>query len=267
MTDIALVACDIDGTVTASKQPITTDMADTLVHLSHYVDVCLISGASFEQIRHQVLDHLVICPHHAKRFHLMPTCGTSYYVYRDNTWRRVYDQPLSPQQVARAITAVEQVARQMQVWHTDTWGPAIDNRGTQITYSALGQDAPLDAKKSWDPTGAKRDRLAAAVGHRLPDMEVRRGGSTSIDITQRGVDKAYGINKLIEVTSVDPDRIVFFGDSLMVGGNDYPVTTTGVQTVAVRDWHQTHHHLHTLIQHFQHEADMPKTRQHWRPPH
>lgn len=70
------------------------------------------------------------------------------------------------------------------------WGERIEDRGSQITFSGLGQHAPLAAKAAWDPDFAKRKRLQAALGLALPGFAVRIGGSTSVDITRAGIDKA-----------------------------------------------------------------------------
>ena len=104
---------------------------------------------------------------------------------------------------------------------------------------ALGQDAPVAEKKSWDPTGAKKESLRAAVADLLPELEVRSGGSTSIDITRKGIDKAYGMRKLAALTGIPIERMLFVGDRLDPGGNDYPVKATGVRTFAVEGWQDT----------------------------
>ena len=102
-----------------------------------------------------------------------------------------------------------------------------DPRESQITFSALGQEAPLDAKRAWDPTGAKKGRLRDAVAARLPEFEVRSGGSTSVDITVKGVDKAYGMTRLSDQTAIPLSDMLFVGDRLDTDGNDYPVKALG----------------------------------------
>ena len=97
----------------------------------------------------------------------------------------------------------------------------------------------MDAKKAWDPTGSKKESLRAAVAPLLPELEVRSGGSTSIDITRKGIDKAYGMRKLAELTGVPIAAMLFVGDRLDPGGNDYPVKATGVRTHAVTGWQDT----------------------------
>ena len=125
------------------------------------------------------------------------------------------------------------------MWETDTWGPILEDRGSQITFSALGQAAPVDAKRAWDPTGEKKNTLRAAVAALLPDLEVRSGGSTSVDVTRRGIDKAYGMRKLAELTGIELGDMLFVGDRLDPDGNDYPVKTLGVPCIPVQGWQDT----------------------------
>ena len=74
-----------------------------------------------------------------------------------------------------------------------------------------------------------RDMVAA----KLPQFEVKAAGTTSIDVTQQGMDKAYGMKKLIEQLGIAKEDILFIGDRLFEGGNDYPVKLMGINTVAV----------------------------------
>ena len=140
---------------------------------------------------------------------------------------------------AQGFAVVEEQARRLGLWSERTWGPALEDRGSQITFSALGQEAPIDAKRAWDPTGEKRAALRDAVAPLLPGLEVRSGGATSIDITLEGVDKAYGMRRLAEVTGIGLERMLFIGDRLDPEGNDYPVKVLGVPCHAVTGWRDT----------------------------
>jgi len=234
-----LIAFDLDDTLAPSKSPINSRMAALLVELLERVEVCVISGGQFSQFKMQVVDMLPdLAPESAARLHLMPTCGTQYYRY-DGGWKQVYAQNLTEDEKAQALSAVEQTARSLGFWESDTWGPILEDRGSQITFSALGQAAPVAEKQAWDPTGAKKNALREAVQALLPQLEVRSGGSTSVDITRRGIDKAYGITELSELSGVPLSDMLFIGDRLDPEGNDYPVKALGVRTHAVTSWHDT----------------------------
>jgi phosphomannomutase len=243
---ISLVAFDMDDTLAPSKTPLPEPMVDALVALLHRVPVCIISGGHYGQYEAQLLNRL---PEHAavENLHLMPTCGARYLKNTDGNWSEVYSLTLSADERARAIRLLEQESRRLGLWEDKTWGPQIEDRGSQITFSALGQNAPVDAKKAWDPTGEKRALLAAAIAPQLPELEVRSGGSTSIDITLRGIDKAHGMREIMSHTGISAREIIFFGDRLDEEGNDYPVIALGVHTEHVDGWEDTHSRLLDLL--------------------
>ncbi len=238
----SLVAFDLDDTLAPSKSPMPAPVAAALRALLDVVPVCIISGGQVVQFRDQVLAHLGASPEELTRLHLMPTCGTRYYTHtggEEEDWYLVYAHDLNPAQREAAVVAVESEARRLGLWEEETWGPVIEDRGSQITFSALGQEAPLDAKRAWDPTGEKKNTLREAVARHLPDLEVRSGGSTSVDITLKGVDKAYGMKALSEQTGIALEDMLFVGDRLDPDGNDYPVKAIGVPCHAVTGWEDT----------------------------
>lgn len=245
----AAVAFDLDDTLAHSKSPVSTEMANLLVELAELVPVCIISGGNFTQFQEQVLRFLPDSQQALENFHLMPTCGTRYYRRQDGDWAQVYAEDLSEAEKTAAIEALESVAKELGLWEADdaVWGPRIEDRGSQITFSALGQRAPVEPKKAWDPDGSRREALRARLDALLPELEVRAGGSTSIDITKKGIDKAHGIRALAELLGVDFPDILFVGDRLEPGGNDYPVVPLGCTTHAVEGCDETLAYLPGLI--------------------
>ncbi|TFD30214.1 HAD-IIB family hydrolase [Cryobacterium cryoconiti] len=243
-----LVAFDLDDTLAASKSPLDPRMAELMVRLLGVVDVCVISGGQIAQFHMQLIDNLdTATDDDLARLHLMPTCGTQYYRHSEGAWNQIYAEYLNDDEKARALAAVEAAARDLGYWEAETWGPILEDRGSQITFSALGQGAPVVAKSAWDPSGEKKNTLREAVQVLLPDLEVRSGGSTSVDITRQGIDKAYGMLKLATLTGVPLDEMLFVGDRLDENGNDYPVKVLGVECVAVEGWEDTAAFLETLL--------------------
>lgn len=231
----ALAIFDLDDTLAPSKSRVHPSIVDMLVSLTRVADVAVISGGRFEQFDTQLLSS-IDDQEALARIHVLPTCGTRYLVHGTSGWEEVYNEPLTREEQSRAAEVLEEGARALGLWEEDTWGERIELRGSQVTFSALGQEAPVDAKKAWDPTGEKKEALRAYAAQLLPDLEVRSGGSTSVDITRAGIDKAYGVNKLLARLALAPEQAVFFGDRLDEGGNDYPVIATGVPCVAVEGW-------------------------------
>ena len=213
-------------------------MDAALCSLLDHVDVCIISGGQMGQFTVQVLDNLHASDAQLARLHLMPTCGTRYYRYDNGAWVERYAHDLDPDLAARAVSSLERHARALGLWEENPWGQIIENRGSQITFSALGQEAPLEAKRAWDPDGTKKAALRDAVAPDVPELDVRGGGSTSVDITTRGIDKAYGMGKLVEETGIAASEMLFVGDRLDPEGNDYPVKAAGYATRAVSGWEE-----------------------------
>jgi HAD superfamily hydrolase (TIGR01484 family) len=237
--DARVLAFDLDGTLAESKSAVTPRMAGLLVRLMDEVQVCIISGGAFPQFQAQVLDHLDATPEQLARLNLMPTNGTRYYLYRDGAWREIYAEDLPEDTKRKVIDVLKQGAKTLGLWEEHPWGDIIEDRGSQITFSALGQQAPVPAKSDWDPDGSKKERLRSWAAERLPGLEVRSGGSTSVDVTAEGIDKAYGMRKLMSELNVGKDDILFVGDRLDPQGNDHPVEAMGIRSVAVKSWQDT----------------------------
>jgi phosphomannomutase len=243
-----LVAFDLDDTLAPSKTAIDPRIGELLIALAERVEVAIISGGQLAQFRTQVVERLPAASADLlSHVHLLPTCGTQYYLLTPAGIETVYAHSLTDDEKSRAVAAVEEEAKRLGLWASETWGDILEDRGSQITFSALGQKAPLDAKKAWDPTGEKKNTLREAVAARIPDLEVRSGGSTSIDITHRGIDKAYGMNQLADATGIPLDDMLFIGDRLDPDGNDYPVLAMGVECHAVEGWEDTAEYLEALI--------------------
>ena len=229
-----LVAFDLDNTLAASKQAIEPAMAEALADLLGVADVAVISGGDWPQFEKQVASRL---PDRADRARLwlMPTTGTKLYTFRDGAWAPIYAELFSADEKQAIIAAFNASLEATGFQPEQTWGERIEDRGSQITFSALGQQAPLEAKEHWDPDFAKRKVIQADLRTRLPGLAINMGGATSIDITRAGVDKGYGLKKLRDASGIVLDAMLFVGDAIFPGGNDYPAKEIGLDTVRVRD--------------------------------
>jgi phosphomannomutase len=241
-----LIGFDLDGTLAPSKSSIDSEMAGLLRDLLARTQVAIISGGDFPQFQKQVVGQLA-AGSDLSRLALLPTRGTKFFRWKKDAWDKLYSEDLSPDQKALIERALDEAVNASGFKAEKTWGPAIEDRGSQITYSALGQQAPLDAKKTWDPDFSKRKKIAELAQPALKDFSVRLGGETSIDVTLPGIDKAYGIRKLRDVLGISIERMLYVGDALFPGGNDYPARSTGVDCVAVRDPEDTKSVIQTAI--------------------
>ncbi len=232
-----LVIFDLDGTLAESKSPLDAEIAALLIRLLDAVKVAVISGGAWPQFETQLLSHL---PNddRLKRLSLLPTCGTRFYRW-DAGWTQLYADDFTADEKKTIIDALNNALEASGLRPEKRWGEQIEDRGSQITFSALGQEAPLEIKKTWDADFAKRKTISRILDPMLPGFSTHLGGSTSIDITKPGIDKAYGIRKLQETLGIAIPDMIFVGDALFPGGNDYPAKQAGVFSIAVRDPHET----------------------------
>ena len=232
-----LVIFDLDGTLALSKSSLDPEMAGLLGRLLGIVKVAIISGGAWTQFEKQALAFLPKgeC---LKNLSLLPTCGAQFYCF-DGAWRKLYSENLSAAEKKTIIGALDRAVDQAGFRAKTHWGDLIEDRDSQITFSALGQQAPLPDKQKWDPDFAKRKAIESILGPMIPGFSIRLGGATSIDITRPGVDKAYGIRKLRETLGVEISAMIFVGDAIFPGGNDYPAKQAGVESIRVRDPEET----------------------------
>lgn len=233
-----LVAFDLDGTLAESKQPLNPEMGEAVADLLGVADVAVISGGDWPQFDKQVASRL---PPRAdrSRLWLMPTTGTKLYTHAADEWEPRYAELFEPEQKRDILEAFDAALVATGFVPEEIWGERIEDRGSQITFSALGQQAPIHAKEVWDPDFAKRKIIQADLRQRLPGLSINMGGATSIDITREGVDKAYGLKKLRDASGIALDAMMFVGDAIFPGGNDYPAKLLGLDTVRVRDPQET----------------------------
>lgn len=242
MTEKKVIAFDLDDTLCVAKSQIPDRIGELLIDLLKKYYVCIISGGKFEQFRIQVIDRLAASGAELSKLHIMPTCGTRYYRYDDlkDEWSMQYSEDLSSDQKTEIIKTLEWAAKEVDLWEDEPYGEIIEDRDSQVTYSALGQQAPAEKKYLWSEKNAEaRMKMRDLAADKLPNLEVRLGGTTSVDVTKIGIDKAYGMQKLIDALDISKEEILFIGDKMQEGGNDYPVKAFGIESIEVGKWQDT----------------------------
>lgn len=243
-----VIAFDLDGTLAPSKSPLPEEVGRVLSGILEHFEVCVISGGKFAQFEKQLLNGLKATPEKLDRLHLMPTCGTRYYKYNlaKKNWDIVYAEDFKPEETKRIIKALNKGFDDLGYRAEKVYGETVEDRGSQVTFSVLGQDIVdvlgeegVRIKEEWDPDNRKKNELRDHIARLIPEFEVRVGGVTSIDVTKLGIDKGYGMKKLMEILKIEMDDILFLGDRLAEGGNDYPVKAMGIDSIEVSRWQDT----------------------------
>jgi len=240
-----LIVFDLDGTLAESKSSLDAEMSRLLHDLLGIVKVAVISGGDWPQFEKQVLSHL---PHDESlvNLSLLPTCGTKFFQYKGD-WKKIYSEDFTANEKEKITSSLKKAVGQAGFKVEKVWGEVIEDRGSQITFSALGQQAPLVYKDKWDSDFTKRKKIKAILDTLIPEFSVRMGGSTSIDVTKPGIDKAYGVGKLRDILGISLKEMIFIGDALFAGGNDYPAEQAGVVSIPVQGPNETKRVVETII--------------------
>jgi HAD superfamily hydrolase (TIGR01484 family) len=220
-------------------------MSSLLRDLLGVVKVAVISGGTWLQFEKQVLSYLPRDECLAG-LSILPTCGTKFFQYAGD-WKQRYSEDFTADEKKKIVSALNEAVGTAGFAAEKTWGDTIEDRGSLITYSALSYQAPLEEKEKWDWDYAKRKKIKTILDILIPEFSVRIGGSTSIDVTKPGIDKAYGIRKLRDILGIPVREMIYVGDALFVGGNDYPAIQAGVISIPVQDPDETKRVIEAII--------------------
>ena len=274
-----VLAFDIDQTLNVAKTPIPDEIADLLIKCLDYYEICPISGQKFDQFLVQIVNRLVergVTSEQLENLHLFVAQGTQYYryvpgkttkrgnklfsvettisadkePYSEEKWKQVYSYPLTDEQVEKITHAIETAARELGFWEEDKLQEGdeiIEDRLSQVTFSALGQKAGTEEKYAWDPDCKKREKIVARAKEIAPEFDYEIGGTTSINAITPGMNKEFGMTHLLEELDVDKDEVLYFGDMTQPGGNDYPVVKMGIDTITVRSHEDTAYALRGIL--------------------
>lgn len=248
-THVNAAAFDLDSTLAESKSPMTSEMGAKLAMLLSRMPVAIVSGGSWKQFQKQLLPALPKGTDLSRAF-FFPVSGGMCFRHDGKVFRAVYDRSLLPKEkkkiMAALMTSMEETG--FKEPPAKVWGERIEDRGAQISFSALGQEAPPAEKKAWDPEKRKRGPLHSALTKRLPEGFIARmNAATTIDITRADVSKALAVREFSRLSGVPVKEMLYVGDALFVGGNDEVVKQTGVATRQVLSTRDTAEVIEALL--------------------
>jgi phosphomannomutase len=145
-----LIVFDLDGTLAESKSSLDPEMSGLLHDLLAIVKVAVISGGGWPQFEKQLLSNL---PHDERltNLSLLPTCGTKFYRYDSADWKEIYSEDFTTEEREKILSSLKKAIGVADFKVEKLWGEQIEDRGSQITFSALGQQAPADQYPKGSP--------------------------------------------------------------------------------------------------------------------
>ncbi|MDE2018865.1 MAG: HAD-IIB family hydrolase [Patescibacteria group bacterium] len=250
-----LIVFDLDGTLAPSKSIASKPMIRLILKLLEKKKMAVIGGGKYELFQRQLTAQL---PHHDGRLQnlfLFPTTSNAFYRYHGQ-WRNVYQLKLSRAEKKRIKKEFAAVLKAVHYTPPKKiYGVTLEDRTTQMSFSPLGQDIVtalgnkgIRLKEQWNREhNPLRLKMVKLLARRLPGLEVRAGGLTTIDITRKGIDKAYGVRQIKKTLKIPISRMLFVGDALYKGGNDAAVKKTGVDWMAVKNPKETEQIIRQLV--------------------
>ncbi|MES2986041.1 MAG: HAD-IIB family hydrolase [Patescibacteria group bacterium] len=241
-----IIAFDLDGTLAESKHPISQDMAILISKLTEKAKVIVISGGSYSQYEKQFIPQMGT--EHLENIILMPTNGSVRYEYKNNEPRVTKSFPFNDEVKEKVLAELNTIIgnEEFEV-PTEHFGEYIEDRGTQITFSGYGQLAPIEKKMIWDLSRSKRLKIKEYLESKIPEIDAHVGGMTSVDILPKNFNKASGLMAYLEENDLTTDDIVFIGDAVFPGGNDYSPSQVGIETISTNGPEHTKEIIETLL--------------------
>ena len=221
----------MDQTIAPARQLILPEMHSLLSAATE--DIIIVSGQEVEKIKWQS-DNLNAFVLGQNGNHAVSPDGTL-----------LWNVPLDPHHKDQILDHISEIMAILDHEVNHDWNP-IEDRGAQITFSPIGNTAPNEIKKSYDPNRTKREHFLKSIPFASEDLVVKIGGSTSLDYIHKDRHKGTNVQKLIDMMHWNKDECIYFGDGLYPGGNDEAVIGV-IETVLVTDHLDTYQKITALL--------------------
>ena len=241
-----LIAFDLDGTLTESRTPMDAEMKILFSKLVSKYKVGVISGGLLSQFQKQLLFPLGESKN-LSNLVILPGNGTSFYIFKDDVWKTLYEEELTAEEKNKITLACIEVVKETgyEKLFKEKGGIIQDKKG-QMSLAIYYPDWDLSEKMVWDPERTKREPIRKLLQEKLPDYEVKIGGTTTIDVTPKGIDKAYAMEKILEYFDLKKQDAIFAGDAIFPGGNDYAASQV-VEGINVKTPEDTKRLIESLL--------------------
>ena len=226
---------DVDGTLTPSRQQIDFEFMCFMIKFCCTYDVYLVTGSD----RAKTVEQLGLDIYN-RSIRVYNCSGADVYEKDVNVYKS--DWKISDE--VEKFLQDELDYSQFPV----RCGNHIETRPGGINFSILGRGEGVNLPDreeyvKWDRNTGERILIADRLKNQFPDLNVQIGGQTGLDISDS--DKSQILRDF------NPeDELVFFGDMMKEGQNDYPlavaVDNLGGTNYSVNSWQETYKKLRGL---------------------
>ncbi|HWP61785.1 MAG TPA: HAD-IIB family hydrolase [Candidatus Paceibacterota bacterium] len=221
---------DLDDTLALTFESPSVQMIDKLIEVLALMPLAIITGRDFPWMARDFLPQITQRGR-SEGLYVFPEGAAQGLQWYGAKWQELYGESLSEEDRERIKKAIlESVEETGILKDMPVFGERFVQKRAMVAFAALGYDVPADLKYSWDPGNLRRSKLRDAIAAKLPEFDVLMGGATSTDVTKKGVNKSYGVNWLSKHLNIPASEMLYVGDALFPGGNDFVVIETGIQT-------------------------------------
>ena len=197
---------DIDGTLTPSRLPIDSEFSVFFQKWIKNKDVFLVTGSDKEKTIEQI--------------------GINIWKNVNKVYQSCGNQIWQKGQLIResSFSLNDNVKHELQNFlNNSKWlekfGNHFEQRVGLVNFSTIGRNCTQKKREEyyiWDTQNKEREKICQYIMKHFPDIEAAIGGQISIDIYEKGKNKAQVLDEIA-------GEISFFGDKMDEGGNDYPI--------------------------------------------
>ena len=216
---------DVDGTLTPSRQRIDPDFKTFFESFCVDNAVYLVTGSDYPKTVEQLGDRIV------KRVKAVYNCsGNDVWQQGNNVRTSDWTMPASLHQM-------------LQGWLQSSKFPLrtgihIEERPGMVNFSIVGRGATQQQRSEYveyDTLNRERESIAFMINNEFDNITATVGGETGIDIAPTGADKS----QILQDFNLKTDKLYFFGDKTIPGGNDEPLAKLIKHSYQVNSWQNT----------------------------
>jgi HAD superfamily hydrolase (TIGR01484 family) len=213
-----MILADLDGTIAESKVPLDVEMTKIIASILKDMKFAVISGGKFDRFEKQVIEPMLGYKKFFENLLLFPTMGGMLKVWKNNEWVTIYEKTIPKEEREFIKEKIkESFLEAGLIMPEKIYGEQIEERASQVTFSALGQEAPISEKEKWDPNQEKRKQMIKILSKTIPNkFFVSMGGSNSIDVNPVGIDKGFAVIQASKYTGFDLKDLLFLGDKKLI---------------------------------------------------
>ena len=232
---------DLDNTLTRSKSHIEPEHIPVLKSLANRAEIIVVSGSTADTITTHLSDAL------RGEYHVLGQNGNRA---QGKDEQIVWERLLSDGQKEAAFAFIRHARRHLPLAVRDE-NDIVEDRGCQVAFSLIGHHEDIAKKEAFDPDHSIRHGLLRDLADQVStlesaNIEVRSGGTTNLDMFEKGRHKGYNVAAYIAHMRWNPDECIYIGDALFPGGNDETVVGI-ISTHAVKDYRETYQYLTRLL--------------------